>query len=108
MVALYFSRSRRPTSVLIGSGAAAGLAGCCAESVVAAVAMARPSRIRFMRAVYLRPVRWRNAAVVLALGIWSSTLQPLRLGAQSSADLLNGQVLQRLDIDLHTADWAKL
>jgi len=33
---------------------------------------------------------------------------PPRTSAQSNGDLFNGQVLQRIDIDLHSADWAKL
>lgn len=59
-------------------------------------------------------MKWRNVAVVLAL--FAVAVCPPRrfdfaqgkLAAQSSGDLFNGQVLQRIDIDLHSADWAKL
>jgi len=50
-------------------------------------------------------VRVRNAAVVLALFL--AAAYP-RLDAQSSGDLFAGQELQRIDLDLHSADWAKL
>lgn len=50
----------------------------------------------------------RNAAVVLALGLCASQVFPHRLDAQSAVDLFSAQSLQRLDIDLHTADWARL
>ena len=51
-------------------------------------------------------MKWRNLAVVLAL--FAVAVCPPRIRAQSSGDLFNGQVLQRIDIDLHSADWAKL
>jgi spore coat protein CotH len=50
----------------------------------------------------------RNGAVVLALLLYAATLGPVTSRAQSSQDLFNGQALQRLDIDIHTADWQKL
>jgi len=50
----------------------------------------------------------RNAAVVLALCVYVAGPGPVAMRAQSSGDLFNGQTLHRLDIDLHTADWAKL
>ena len=50
----------------------------------------------------------RNAAVVLALALCVAVVRPPRLRAQSSSDLFSAQSLQRLDIDLHTDDWAKL
>jgi spore coat protein H len=58
-------------------------------------------------------VTCRNAAVVLALALCVAVVSPPRLGAQSSvdpssADFFGAQALQRLDIDLHTADWSKL
>jgi len=58
-------------------------------------------------------LKCRNAAVVLALALCVAVVHPPRLGAQSSVDLssadfFGAQTLQRLDIDLHTADWAKL
>lgn len=51
---------------------------------------------------------WRNAAVVLALALCATVVGSPRLNAQQSADLFSAQSLQRLDIDLHSADWAKL
>ena len=58
-------------------------------------------------------MKWRNAAVVLALALCVTVVRSPRLGAQSSVDLssvdfFGAQTLQRLDIDLHSADWAKL
>jgi len=47
---------------------------------------------------------------VFALGLALGVLAPRepRLQAQSVADLFNSRELQRLDLDMHTADWAKL
>jgi hypothetical protein len=53
-------------------------------------------------------VKCRTAAVGLVLMLCASFGRGPQLHAQSAADLFNGQSLQRLDIDLHTADWAKL
>ena len=53
-------------------------------------------------------LKLRNAAVVLVLGLCASQVFPHRLSAQSAGDLFSAQSLQRLDIDLHTADWAAL
>ena len=53
-------------------------------------------------------LKLRNAAVVLALGLCVSQAFPRSLRAQTAGDLFGAQTLQRLDIDLHTADWAKL
>lgn len=50
-------------------------------------------------------MKLRNVAVVLALCV--AALYP-RAAAQSSGDLFAGQLLTRIDLDLHTADWAKL
>lgn len=50
----------------------------------------------------------RIAAAVFALALGTTLVPGPRLHAQSAADLFNTQVLQRLDIDLHTADWSKL
>lgn len=53
-------------------------------------------------------MKLRNASVVLALvcGVFIVTGRGLR--AESAADLFNAQSLQRIDLDLHSADWAKL
>jgi len=53
-------------------------------------------------------VKFRIA--VLAVGLALGVLAPagLRLHAQSAADLFTAQALQRIDIELHSADWAKL
>jgi len=53
-------------------------------------------------------VKFRVA--VLAVGLALGVLAPagLRLHAQSAADLFTAQALQRIDIELHSADWAKL
>lgn len=45
--------------------------------------------------------------MVLALALAALAPGP-RLRAQSSTDLFNTEGLQRIDIDLHSADWAKL
>jgi spore coat protein CotH len=45
---------------------------------------------------------------VCALALLALAVTGPRLRAQSSGDLFNSEALQRLDIDLHTADWAKL
>lgn len=50
----------------------------------------------------------RNAPVVLALALCALVVRGPNLRAQSVAELFNPHLLQRLDIDLHTADWAKL
>ena len=46
--------------------------------------------------------------MVLAVGLGVFAVRAPGLHAQYAADLFNAQSLQRLDIDLHTADWAKL
>ena len=46
------------------------------------------------------------AALTIALGLFAGPARGLH--AQSAADLLNPQVLHRLDLELHTADWARL
>ena len=53
-------------------------------------------------------MKLQTAAVGLALGLCALVAPGPRLHAQSAADIFNGQVLQRLEIDLHTADWSKL
>ena len=53
-------------------------------------------------------MKFRNALIVLAVGLGVLVAHGPSVHAQSAADLFNGQSLQRLDIDLHTADWAKL
>lgn len=45
-------------------------------------------------------------ALAVALGLFAGSAR--RLQAQSSSDLFNPQVLHRLDLDIHTGDWAKL
>lgn len=45
-------------------------------------------------------------ALALALGLVAGTARGLR--AQSSSDLFNPHVLHRIDIEIHSADWAKL
>lgn len=51
---------------------------------------------------------WRNAIATLGLALFALAVPGPRVRAQSSTDLFNSEVLHRLDIDLHTADWAKL
>src|SRR5437016_5844340 len=55
----------------------------------------------------MRISKLRNVPVVLALLLGVSVLNDCRLYAQSG-DLFNGDVLQRIDIDLHSADWTRL
>jgi spore coat protein CotH len=45
---------------------------------------------------------------VCLLGLCALGAPGPRLHAQSAADLFNARELQRVDLDLHTADWAKL
>ena len=53
-------------------------------------------------------MRIRAAAVVVGLALCVLGARGARLHAQSAADLFDARQLQRLDLDLHTADWAKL
>jgi spore coat protein H len=53
-------------------------------------------------------VRLRTAAVALVLVLCALGARGPRLHAQTSADLFSRQSLQRVDIDMHTADWNKL
>ena len=53
-------------------------------------------------------LKLRTAGVVLVLVLGMLVVRGPRLHAQIAADLFNGQQLQHVDIDLHTADWAKL
>ena len=53
-------------------------------------------------------MKLRTAAVAMMLMLCALGVRGPRLHAQTSADLFNGHVLQRIDLDLHTADWAKL
>lgn len=50
---------------------------------------------------------WRTAATALALGLVAVT-QSRGVRAESAGDLFNAQALQRIDLDLHSADWAQL
>src|SRR4051812_9009190 len=50
----------------------------------------------------------RNAPVVLALAVAILTVRTPRVRAEGAAELFDPQILQRIDIDMHTADWAKL
>jgi hypothetical protein len=52
--------------------------------------------------------KWRNAPVVLALVLGVFAVAAPRLDADEASGLFDAQTLQRLDIDLHSADWAKL
>jgi spore coat protein CotH len=45
---------------------------------------------------------------VVGLAWCALAVREPRLQAQSAADLFNAQALQRIDIELHSADWAKL
>lgn len=47
-----------------------------------------------------------GAALCLSLGLLAGPARGLH--AQGASDLLNPQVLHRLDLELHTADWARL
>src|SRR5215218_7979452 len=53
-------------------------------------------------------LKWRNAAVVLALVVGVLSVRMPRVRAEGAAELFDAQMLQRIDIDLHTADWTKL
>ena len=53
-------------------------------------------------------MKWQTAAVGLALGLCALVAPGPQLHAQSAADIFNGQALQHLEIDIHTADWSKL
>lgn len=50
----------------------------------------------------------RNASVVLAVALCSLAVRGPSLRAQTAGELFDPRILHRLDIDLHTADWAKL
>lgn len=45
---------------------------------------------------------------MIGLALFALVVRGGHLSAQSASDLFNAQALQRVDIDLHTADWAKL
>ncbi len=49
-----------------------------------------------------------SAAIALALALGLVGVPALGLHAQSSSDLFNPQVLHRIDLDIHSDDWAKL
>lgn len=49
-----------------------------------------------------------TAAALIGLALCTLVVRGGHLSAQSASDLFNAQALQRVDIDLHTADWAKL
>jgi hypothetical protein len=53
-------------------------------------------------------VKVRTAAIVAALALCTLIVHGPPLHAQSVVELLNPQILQRIDIELHSADWAKL
>ena len=53
-------------------------------------------------------VKLRIAAFALGLALCVLASREPGLQAQSAADLFNSRELQRLDLDMHTADWAKL
>src|SRR4051812_35120470 len=53
----------------------------------------------------VRP-KWRNAFLALLLGV--AVLHSGRVHADDAGGLFDAQTLQRLDIDLHSADWSKL
>ena len=55
----------------------------------------------------VRP-KMRNAPVVLALLLGVVALRTPRVGADDASGIFDAQTLQRLDIDLHSSDWAKL
>jgi spore coat protein H len=55
----------------------------------------------------VRP-KMRNAPVVLALLLGVVVARTPRAGADDASGIFDAQTLQRLDIDLHSADWAKL
>lgn len=50
----------------------------------------------------------RNAAVVIVLALGALVVRGPGVRAQTSSDIFNAPTVQRFDIDLHTADWAKL
>ena len=53
-------------------------------------------------------MKLRLAVLVVGLAVCILAPPSLRLQAQSASDLFNAQALQRIDIELHSADWAKL
>jgi spore coat protein CotH len=53
-------------------------------------------------------LKLRIAAFALGLALSVLASREPGLQAQSASDLFNAQALQRIDIDLHTADWTKL
>lgn len=53
-------------------------------------------------------MKLRNAPVVLVLALGVLVAGGPRVRAQGAGELFDAQTLQRLDIDLHTADWNKL
>ena len=50
----------------------------------------------------------RTAVICIGLSLCALSAQSPQLHAQSSSDLFNAQSLQRIDIEMHSADWAKL
>jgi spore coat protein CotH len=53
-------------------------------------------------------VKFRMAVIAVGLALCLFVTAGPRLQAQSASDLFNSRELQRLDLDMHTADWAKL
>ena len=53
-------------------------------------------------------MKFRMAVFAVGLALCTLAVREPRLQAQSAADLFNAQGLQRIDIELHSADWAKL
>lgn len=49
-----------------------------------------------------------KAVIALALGIGVVLARGVAVRAESAADLFNPAVVQRIDLDLHSADWAQL
>lgn len=52
--------------------------------------------------------KWRNAPVVLTLLLGVYAARGSRVRADDASGLFDAQTLQRVDIDLNSADWAKL
>ncbi len=50
----------------------------------------------------------RKAVIALVIGLGAVLARGVPLRAEGAADLFNPQVVQRIDLDLHSADWAQL